>query len=160
MLIARGANKKRLANRPKKNKRLKQRTRLTQVDGGLYVVLHTGMHLGALLQLHIRFRRPQRLVLPQKSQQFLHRSQSLHMRLGELVDGLRKYSHYVPFERYRNWGTYLALLQPQIVVELQGAAQFLGQVLRLYELEQPRLRQHQGLLREHSEKLMSSMWKF
>jgi len=85
MLIAWGAaNKKKHS----KNKRLEPGTRLTHVDGGFYVVLDTGMQLGALLQLHIRFRRPQGFVLPQQSQQFLHRSQSLHMRFGELVDGL------------------------------------------------------------------------
>lgn len=86
-----GAKKKRL----EKHKRLEPQTPrdaslLTHVDGGFYVVLDARMQLGAFLQLHIRFRRPQRLVLPEQSQQLLHGGQCPNMRLGELIDGLRK----------------------------------------------------------------------
>lgn len=44
--------------------------------------------------------------------------------------------------------TYLALLQPQIVVELQRAAQLLGQIVWLNKLGQTCTRQHQGLWKE------------
>lgn len=55
--------------------------------------------------------------------------------------------------------TYLALLQPQIVVELQRAAQLLGQIVWLNKLGQTCTRQHQGLWKERGEKELESLFR-
>lgn len=89
----------------------------------------------------------------EQREQLLHGAQRERVRSAKFVNGLRveKGGRGVMWrlvhERLMTESAYLALLQPQIVVELQCAAQLLGQIVWLNKLGQTCTRQHQGLWR-------------